>query len=80
MKLSIRMAEQLLLHAYFYQNFEKMDFLWKGFNICQQTTTTFEMLVSLLTNRGKYILNWLIEVQVLFFQYTKDKSSLSLLP
>ena len=78
MKLSVRMPELIIATCIFYPHFVKMDFVGKAFNISQQTT--FAMLVSLLTYCRKYILNWLIEVQILFLQYAKNKSSVSLLP
>ena len=78
MKLPVRIPEEIIA-ACVLQHFVQMDFLWKAFNIFQQTTT-LAMLVSLLTYRGKYILNWLIEVQILFFQYAKDKGFVSLQP
>ena len=70
---------KLLLHAYFYQQLVKTGLEWKVFNISQQTTT-FATQTNLSTYHGKYILNWLTEVQVLFFQYAENKSSDSLLP
>ena len=70
MKLSVRVCMST-----FTNTFTKIDFVWKAFNISQPTTTTFAMQVNLLTYHGKYILKWLIEVRILFFQYTKDKSS-----
>ena len=67
--------KKLLQHAYFYQCLLKMDFVWKAINKCHQTTTktTFAMRKNLLTRHGKYILNLLIEVQILFFSICKKQ-------
>ena len=56
-----------------------MDFVLEAFDISQKITT-FAMQTNPLTYHGKCILNWLIEVRILSFQYAKDRSSVSLQP
>lgn len=66
---------KLLLHAYFDQHLVKTDSNWKAFNTSQQIIT-LAMQTSLLMHLAKYILNYLTELQILFFQYKKKTRTL----
>ena len=65
---------KLFLHAYFCRHLLKVNFAWKAINMSSKTTrTAFAMHTNSLTHHRKYILNCLIEVQTLFFQYAKKE-------